>query len=68
MIICLCEGVSEREVNQAIKEGARSIRDIRRACGAGGGCGGCHDQLLELLEQEKSLDNAVDCAIATCDP
>ena len=50
MIVCLCAGVDEREVQECIDEGARSLADLARTCGAGGDCGSCQDMLLEALE------------------
>lgn len=48
MIICLCRGVSDRIVHQAIGDGARSLPDLQR-CGIADQCGGCHDFLRKLL-------------------
>lgn len=55
MILCLCRGVSDREVTNAIQSGARSLDDITRHCdGAGAQCGSCRcdiEQLLGLSDQ-----------------
>lgn len=51
MIVCLCEGVSDREVRSACRKGASNLKKIERACGAGGGCGGCHRQLHDILDE-----------------
>jgi len=48
MIVCICRGVSDRTINQAIDDGARSLRDLQR-CGAGDQCGSCHDMLRKML-------------------
>ncbi len=56
VIVCLCEGISETEIKRLIKNGAESLEDIEKECGAGGKCGGCLWQLVEILETEKPLD------------
>ncbi len=54
MIVCLCKGVSCGTIRQSIQEGASSVAEIARACGAGTDCGGCETMLEELLEEEMS--------------
>ncbi|MEZ4446748.1 MAG: (2Fe-2S)-binding protein [Polyangiaceae bacterium] len=41
MIVCLCKGVSDRDIARAIDEGASSLADIAACTGAGTGCGRC---------------------------
>ena len=48
MIICICQGKSERDVNRAIDHGATSLRDLQR-CGIGDQCGSCHNALRGML-------------------
>ncbi|MET0402455.1 MAG: (2Fe-2S)-binding protein [Cystobacter sp.] len=49
MIVCLCRAVSDRTIRARISEGAQTVEQLGAACGAGTGCGGCHDQLGQLL-------------------
>lgn len=49
MILCLCRGVSERTVVDAIGSGAATVDDIAVACAAGSDCGVCRSALLDLL-------------------
>lgn len=49
MIVCLCEGVSQRKVADAVAHGARSLDRLTRATGAGSSCGSCHNALRDLL-------------------
>ncbi len=42
MILCICRGVSEGEVVEAVRCGARTLDDVSRRCdGAGADCGSC---------------------------
>jgi NifU-like protein len=50
-LICTCFGVSEVRIEQQIREkNLRTVREVTRACNAGGGCGSCHPLIQEILE------------------
>jgi len=49
MIVCLCHPTSERELDAIIDDGARTVEEISRRCGAGTGCGACIDEMRERL-------------------
>lgn len=49
MIVCLCKNVSNRVIEDSIEDGATTIEEVGRACGAGTDCGGCHCELEEML-------------------
>ena len=51
MILCLCRGVSDHTVHAVISEGARSVDEIERSCGAGGDCRACSEALECLVER-----------------
>jgi bacterioferritin-associated ferredoxin len=53
MVVCVCQGVNEYTVRAAIADGAASVSDIRRTCGAGGDCGACHSMLAELVDEDR---------------
>ena len=52
MIVCHCKAVSEYAVREAVREGARSCRQVTRACEAGRICGGCRPLIREIIETE----------------
>ena len=49
MILCLCQGISDRTVQAVIGGGAATLDDVAAACGAGSDCGACQEMLLDLL-------------------
>ena len=49
MYVCVCHAVTENEVNAEVAFGARSVAEIGERCGAGTGCGMCHEKLRALL-------------------
>lgn len=50
MIVCVCRGKSDRDVQKAIDNGATTIRDLQR-CGIGTECGSCHNSLRMMLAE-----------------
>lgn len=51
MIVCLCHAVRDRELDAAIAEGASTVEEVGRACGAGTGCGSCIPDVEDRLAQ-----------------
>lgn len=49
--VCYCMVVSRARLEQAVREGARTIRELSRATGAGTGCGTCRIDLAEVLRE-----------------
>ena len=51
MIVCLCHAVRDRELDSAIADGAESVEEVGRQCGAGTGCGACIPEIEDRLER-----------------
>lgn len=49
MYVCICTAVSDTEVRSCIARGARTVEEVGDACGAGTGCGSCHDHIDVFL-------------------
>jgi len=49
MVVCLCQGISEKSVRASIEEGARTRQQVTESCGAGDGCGTCHRTIKTLI-------------------
>lgn len=41
MYVCVCRAVTERHIVQAVEEGARSLKDLRRTLGVTAECSAC---------------------------
>jgi bacterioferritin-associated ferredoxin len=54
MVLCLCNGLSERQVAHCIREGATRPREIYAACGGRAQCGTCTRHLLDLIRASAS--------------
>jgi len=53
MIICQCNGVSDRAIRKAVRDGAGNRNAVVRACTAGMACGGCVPAIEEIIEAEQ---------------
>jgi bacterioferritin-associated ferredoxin len=49
MIICHCAGLTDRDIARVVAEGARTVGDITRRCGAGRNCAPCRAELEQML-------------------
>jgi len=54
-IVCECFGVTDLEIKRSITENSLTgIEDITNHIKAGGGCGNCHDRILEIIDSVKN--------------
>jgi bacterioferritin-associated ferredoxin len=49
--VCICRVVSSTTVRATIADGARTVRQVAKACGAGQDCGRCVAHVRALLEE-----------------
>jgi len=49
MIVCNCAAVTDSTIQRLIGEGARSVAEIARRCGAGRRCAPCRDEIGAML-------------------
>lgn len=50
-IVCECFGVTDRQIEQVVKENKlTTIEDVTDYVKAGGGCGNCHDRIQEIID------------------
>lgn len=49
MLICHCHGVTHREIQEAVADGAQTLEEVGDRCGAGRGCGGCLEAVCEIM-------------------
>ena len=51
MYICLCNALTDTDVQQAAEQGACRPREVYDACGCIAQCGSCTKQILALLRE-----------------
>ena len=50
-IVCECFGVTDREIERAVRENSlRSIEDVTNFVKAGGACGNCHEKIQHIID------------------
>lgn len=50
--ICFCHQVTRETIEKAIREkGLKTVEEVGEATGAGTGCGGCQDNIQEILDE-----------------
>jgi len=55
-IVCECFGVTDVEIERAVKENhLKTIEDVTDYVKAGGGCGNCHDRIQEIINKYTGL-------------
>lgn len=50
MYVCLCNGVTEREIRQAAQAGCESMAELTMRTGCGASCGCCVPTAIAILE------------------
>ena len=68
MLVCHCWNVRDREIRRAVREGAESLRAIRRTSRAGSGCGGCRREVTRIIESERERIRARSLPLAEFEP
>ena len=58
MYACICHAVTTAEVDAAVALGAMSVKQVRKATGAGSACGTCVKRLSCLLAAARVADSA----------
>ena len=61
MYVCVCRSVTDSQVQRAIAQGANTREAVGRQCGAGTDCGGCHDELDDLISAANSATTQGHC-------
>jgi bacterioferritin-associated ferredoxin len=62
MIVCHCNGISDRAIRRTVRSGAVTADLVANECGAGARCGGCREVVEEILLGE--LQTATASSIA----
>lgn len=50
MYLCICKAVSDKQIQEAVERGARSVGDVSARFGVGNECGKCLDSIREFID------------------
>ena len=51
MYVCICNGVTDRDIRQAADAGCRTMTELTMRTGAGANCGSCIEMATQLLDE-----------------
>ena len=55
MYVCVCHGVTDRDIRRAAAEGVREVHELTMRLGLGSGCGSCRDEAAAVLAEARVL-------------
>lgn len=60
MILCHCAAVTDRTIAALIDQGATSLVEITRRCGAGRCCASCREEIASMLHGAQCTGDGAD--------
>jgi len=58
MYVCVCHGISDKRLNQAIQEGVRSFEQLQACTGVATCCGSCEPCARQILDERLDSSQA----------
>lgn len=65
MYVCICNGVSERQVHQAVAAGCSSLKELKNDLGVSNGCGRCAGHARNVLEDAMTASSLSQRSLVT---
>jgi bacterioferritin-associated ferredoxin len=56
MYVCLCNGVTDKDIRRHVADGACCLEDLACAAGVGAGCGRCRDTAAQVLAEATAFE------------
>ncbi|MFZ2266791.1 MAG: (2Fe-2S)-binding protein [Azonexus sp.] len=56
MYVCVCQAVTDRQIREAARDGARTLKDLRRDLGVTRDCGRCASCARACLDEANQCD------------
>ena len=54
MYVCICHGIKEKDIKEAVSDGAQSVRDIKNSLNVGSQCGKCICYAVKVIQETKA--------------
>ena len=51
MYVCICNGITDKQIRRAAKAGAMNMRALQSELGVATGCGSCHEAASKILSE-----------------
>ncbi len=56
MYVCVCHGITDRDIREAAENGVSSVRQLGKELGVGTQCGRCASMARSILRETRSSD------------
>ena len=67
MYVCLCHGVTERDIESAVDDGARSLKELSCKLGVATQCGKCSCHAKECIKESIASQHERQCGYFVSD-
>lgn len=54
MYVCLCKGITDRQIREAAERGCSRVRDLRNELGVGSQCAKCVRHARDVLREQRA--------------
>jgi bacterioferritin-associated ferredoxin len=58
MYVCICNGITDKQVRRAAESGVTSLWDLQKELGVASNCGKCGDTAVEILRETHNAKRA----------
>jgi bacterioferritin-associated ferredoxin len=58
MYVCICNGITEKQVRQAAESGISSLWDLQKELGVASNCGKCGETAVEIMRETRNANRA----------
>jgi len=52
MLVCICNGISDKDIDSALQDGATNFQEVRRSTGLGSCCGQCASFARDMVNEK----------------
>jgi bacterioferritin-associated ferredoxin len=63
MYVCICNGVTDKDIRQAAEAGCKTVAELTMRTGAGATCGTCLDMVADLLAAARPRDPSLELPV-----
>ncbi|MFC4054041.1 bacterioferritin-associated ferredoxin [Actinomadura syzygii] len=60
MYVCICNAITEDDVNGCMASGCASAREVKAACGFKPGCGSCTKRIYRMVSEYRTASELAD--------
>jgi bacterioferritin-associated ferredoxin len=63
MYVCLCKGLTDSDIRDAVASGTTSFKELRLSTGVSSGCGTCAGMAKTVFENAKEASSKLDSSL-----